>query len=63
MEKDLQLLMFDVRMEFMRNSVIDKKITFSSSYFCYNFLPKQLIMESLNKPSSRKQRKEISLID
>lgn len=24
------------------------KITFSSSYFCYKFLPKQIIMERLN---------------
>lgn len=43
--KDLQLLMFDKRMEFNGN----KKITFSSSYFCYNFLPKQIIMEKLEK--------------
>lgn len=47
MEKDLQLLMFDNRMKFMNNGIIEKKITFSSSYFCYNFLPKQLIMEHL----------------
>lgn len=44
-DKELQLLMFDKRMEFSGN----KKITFSSSYFCYNFLPKQIIMEKLNK--------------
>lgn len=42
-DKDLQLLMFDKRMQFNDN----KKITFSSSYFCYNFLPKQIIMETL----------------
>lgn len=44
-EKDLQLLMFDKRIEFSWN----KKITFSSSYFCWNFLPKQIIMEFITK--------------
>ena len=42
-EKDLQLLMFNKRMKFNNKN----KITFSSSYFCWNFLPKQIIMESL----------------
>jgi hypothetical protein len=46
-DRDLQLLMFDKRMEFIQpNSVTTGKITFSSSYYCYNFLPKQLIMET-----------------
>lgn len=44
---DLQLLMFEERMKFSNNGQVDNKITFSSSYFCYNFLPKQIIMESL----------------
>jgi len=43
-DKDLQLLMFDKRMQFNGQ----KKITFSSSYFCWNFLPKQIIMEELS---------------
>ena len=43
-EKDLQLLMFDKRMKF--NNI--NKITFSSAYFCWNFLPKQIIMEKFN---------------
>lgn len=47
-DKDLQLLMFEERMKFSNNGVIQKKITFSSSYFCYNFLPKQIIMESIS---------------
>ena len=47
-DKDLQLLMFEQRMRFMNNGVIDKKITFSCSYFCWNFLPKQIIMERLD---------------
>jgi len=47
-DKDLQLLMFGQRMKFLNNGKIDNKITFSSSYFCYNFLPKQIIMEKLD---------------
>ena len=47
-DKDLQLLMFDKRMKFIspdgRNN---DKITFSSSYYCWNFLPKQIKMEEL----------------
>lgn len=47
-DRDLQLLMFDKRMEFIQpNGVATGKITFSSSYYCWNFLPKQIIMESL----------------
>lgn len=42
---DLQLLMFDKRIEYNEN----KKITFSSSYYCRDVLPKQIIMESLLK--------------
>jgi hypothetical protein len=41
--KDLQLLMFEERIDFTGT----EKIPFSSSYFCWNFLPKQIIMESL----------------
>lgn len=44
-DKDLQLLMFDKRIDFDSN----KKITFSSSYYCYNLLPRQIIMEELKK--------------
>ena len=40
---DLQLLMFDKRIQYDNQN----KITFSSAYFCYNFLPKQIIMEKL----------------
>lgn len=48
-DKDLQLLMFDKRMEFIQpNKEVTGKITFSSSYYCWNFLPKQIIMESFN---------------
>lgn len=53
-DKDLQLLMFDKRMKF--NNIDGRpndKITFSSSYYCWNFLPKQIIMEELNVPRKR----------
>ena len=50
-DKDLQLLMFDKRMEFVNpNGQVNNKITFSSSYYCWNFLPKQIIMKTLKKP-------------
>jgi len=44
-DKELQLLMFEQRIDFSGNN----KITFSSSYFCYNFLPKQIIMGKIIK--------------
>ena len=47
-DKDLQLLMFDKRMKFNSpDGRSNYKITFSSSYYCWNFLPKQIIMEKL----------------
>ena len=53
-DRDLQLLMFDKRMKFIspdgRNN---DKITFSSSYYCWNFLPKQIIMEELHITNSK----------
>jgi len=45
-DRDLQLLMFDRRIEYNN----ERRITFSSSYFCCDFLPKQIVMESLAKP-------------
>jgi hypothetical protein len=46
-EKDLQLLMFEERMKFMKpDGTIEDKITFSSSYYCWNVLPKQIVMDS-----------------
>lgn len=44
MNKDLQLLMFRNRIKFTNNGVVNNKITFSTSYYCYNFLPKQILM-------------------
>lgn len=45
--KQLQLLMFDKRMKFLNGGAISNKITFSSSYYCYNLLPKDIVMEKL----------------
>ena len=47
-DKDLQLLMFDKRIKFSNNGIVQNKITFSSAYYCWNFLPKQIIMEGLS---------------
>lgn len=44
-DKQLQLLMFDERIKFENNGVVQDKITFSSSYYCYNFLPRDIICE------------------
>jgi len=41
---DLQLLMFDKRIKYDNRN----KITFSSSYFCVDLLPKQIIMKFIN---------------
>ena len=38
---------FEERMKFLNNGVVQNKITFSSSYYCWNLLPKQIIMEKL----------------
>ena len=47
LEKQLQLLLFDKRMRFLNNGEINNKITFNTSYYCYDFLPNNLITERL----------------
>lgn len=47
-DKELQLLLFDKRMQFLNKGATQNKITFSSSYYCYNLLPKQIVIEELN---------------
>jgi len=60
-DKDLQLLMFDKRMKFLSPDGRDNdKITFSSSYYCYDILPKQIIMEELDVPHKKLAQKTIS---
>ena len=57
-EKQLQLLMFEERIKFKNNGVIENKITFSSSYYCYNLLPKDIIMESLFKNKEKNNEED-----
>lgn len=45
--REMQLLMFDKRIHFLQNGETKKKTTFSSAYFCSDFLPKQIIIEEL----------------
>jgi len=48
--KQLQLLMFDRRIKFVNpEGRPNNKITFSSSYFCYNLLPKDIIMKKIKE--------------
>jgi hypothetical protein len=45
--REMQLLMFDKRIKFLNNGIVQNKITFSSGYYCSDFLPKQIIIEEL----------------
>lgn len=48
--KQMQLLLFDKRIKFGNPYGKDNnKITFSSSYYCWNFLPNDLICEKLKR--------------
>ena len=47
--REMQLLMFDKRIHFEQNGETKKKTTFSSSYYCSDFLPKQIILEELDE--------------
>ena len=48
-DKDLQLLMFDKRMKFHSpDGRPNDKITFSSSYYCWNFLRSKLLWRNLS---------------
>jgi len=49
--REMQLLMFDKRIHFKQDGETKKKTTFSSSYFCCDFLPKQIILEELDENS------------
>ena len=47
--KQFQCLKFDKRIHFIKpDGTIQKKTTFGSSYFCYNFLPRDFIQEKIN---------------
>ena len=49
-ERGLQLLLLDRRTEFLQpDAVVSGKITFSSSYFCCDFLPRDIVIKRINK--------------
>jgi len=57
-DKELQLLLFIDRMEFIqKNNNNQPKITFSSSYFCWNFLPQQIIIKDFTNPNNKTLKK------
>ena len=46
---NMQLLMFDKRMKFINpDGRPNNKITFSSGYYCVDFLPKDIVLKELN---------------
>ena len=46
---DMQLLMFDKRMKFINpDGRPNDKITFSSGYYCVDFLPKDIVLKELS---------------
>lgn len=49
---DLQLLLFDKRVQYDKNS----RVPFGSSYFCHRLLPKQIIFENLEVVSGQYSR-------
>lgn len=55
--KQLQLLMFDKRIKYINNGSVNNKITFSSSYYCFDLLPKDIICERLAIPDETKAKK------
>ena len=49
-ERGLQLLLLDRRTEFVQpDRAVSGKITFSSSYFCCDFLPRDIIIKRITK--------------
>lgn len=51
-EKEMQMLLFDKRIQFKQ----ENGVYFSSSYFCYKVLPKQIVFEGLEKTSYQRSR-------
>ena len=47
-DRELQILSFNKRMKFLNHGEVQNKITFMSAFWCYHFLPKQIIFEELN---------------
>lgn len=51
LEKGIQLLAFDKRINFIKDGELRKGSPFASAYFCKGVLPKSLILEELEKGS------------
>ena len=51
-EKEMQMLLFDKRIQFTKKNAA----YFSSSYFCYNVLPKQIVFENLSQSKYQQSR-------
>ena len=46
--RDMQLLLFDKRIKYTNSDgVVENKITFSSSYYCSDFLPRDILINEL----------------
>ena len=45
--KQMQMLMFNKRIKFLNNGIVQNKITFSTGYLCWDFLLKDIICERL----------------
>lgn len=58
--KDLQLMIFDCRVHYNEFN----RVSFGSSYFCYNFLPKQIILKDIKVDKNAKSRmfKDIEIL-
>ena len=47
-ERDMQLLMFDKRIKYIKpNGSVENKITFSSSYYCSNLLDRDIVLKEV----------------
>ncbi len=58
--KDLELLIFDCRVHYNELN----QVPFGSSYYCYNFLPKQIILEDIkvDKKSQSRMYKDLNFL-
>lgn len=48
-KRDMQLLMFDKRIKFTDpEGNVENKITFSSSFYCSGFLPRDIVIKEIS---------------
>lgn len=55
---NMELLMFEERIKFLNHGIVQSKITFSSSYFCYKLLPRPILCESLKQYMKRSKEND-----